>query len=120
MWLDSTRACAKAQLGDKAAAEALLESMRPRWKDNASAVSRTLLCLDAQDEAAALYVKRLEDPTERARVLSAFRTGVPAPVVSPNGKLIEARGEAVRARPEVAAALRKWGRPLTLPLSGDL
>lgn len=120
MWLDSTRACAHAQLGNKAAAEALLDSMRPRWKDNASAVSRTLLCLDAQDEAAALYVKRLDDPTERARVLSAFRTSVPAPVVSPNGKLIEARGEAVRARPEVAAALRKWGRPLTLPLSGDL
>jgi tetratricopeptide (TPR) repeat protein len=120
MYLDSTKTCAHAQLGDKASAEALVATMRPRWKDNATALSQALLCLDAQDELAALYVRRLEDPTERATVLSAFRTGIPAPTRAPYAATLEARGEAVRARPEVVAALRKWGRALKVPLYGDV
>jgi tetratricopeptide (TPR) repeat protein len=120
MWVESGRACAHALLGDKAAAQTELAAMRPRWKDNADALNRTLLCLDAQDEAAALYVKRLDDPAERAGALGAFRTSLPAPVVSPTVQTLEARDEAVRARPDVVAALGKWGRAVKVPLIGDL
>ena len=120
MWIDSGRACAKVQLGDKAGAEALLPSLRTRWKDNASALTDALLCLDAQDEAAALYVRRLEDPVERAGALRAFRSGAPTPARAPQSVLIEARRDAVMARPEVAAALAKWGRALKTPLGGDV
>ena len=119
MWVDAARVCAKVQLGDKAAAEALLPSMRARWKDNAKALNRALMCLDAQDEAAALYVRRLEDPVERDGALGAFRDSRPSPVISPIQAQLRDRRLAVQARPEVQAALRKWGRPLTLPLSGD-
>ena len=118
MLLDSTKACAHVQLGDKAAAEALVATMRPRWKDNAGALKQALLCVDAQDEAAALYLKRLEDPVERAAALSAFRTGLPAPKPAPYTATLEARDEAVRARPDVAAALKTWGRAVKVPLYG--
>jgi tetratricopeptide (TPR) repeat protein len=120
MWVESGRVCAHAQLGDKAAAETAVAALRPRWKDNANALGQALLCLDAQDEAAALYVKRLDDPTERATALSAFRTGLPPPKLPPYGATLLARDEAVQARPEVVAALNKWGRALTVPLGGDL
>lgn len=120
MWVESGRVCAHAQLADKAAAQAATAAMRPRWKDNANAMKEALLCLDAQDEAAALYVKRLDDPTERASALSAFRTGLPPPKPAPYATTLEGRDAAVRARPEVVAALNKWGRALTVPLGGDL
>jgi tetratricopeptide (TPR) repeat protein len=120
MWVDSGRVCAHAQLGDKAAAAAAIATMRARWKDNAKALQEALLCLDAQDEAAALYVKRLDDPTERATALSAFRTGLPPPKLTPYAAMLKARDEAVRSRPDVVAALNKWGRALTIPLGGDL
>ncbi len=120
MWVESNRACAHAQLGDKAAAEAAVAAMRPRWKDNANALKEALLCVDAQDEAAALYLKRLQDPAERAEALEAFRTGLPAPKPAPYTTTLEARDEAVRARPDVAAALKTWGRALKVPLYGDV
>ena len=120
MWVESGRVCAHVQLGDKAAAETAVAALRPRWKDNANALRDALLCLDAQDEAAALYVKRLEDPAERANALEAFRTGLPAPKPAPFAVTLEARDDAVRARPDVVAALNKWGRALKVPLWGDL
>ena len=119
MWVDAARVCAKAQLGDKAAAEALLPSMRTRWKDNAKALNRALMCLDARDEVAALYVRRLADPAEREGALQSFRDSRPSPVISPIQAQLRDRRLAIQARPEVQAALSQWGRPLTLPLSGD-
>jgi len=118
MWRDAGLVCARFRLGDRAGAEALLPSMRERWKENAAALTRALICLDALDEAAALYVRRLEDPAERAGALEAFRVGRPPPVPPPALVEFEARRAKVLARPEVQAALAKWGRPLTLPLAG--
>lgn len=119
MWVESARVCAKIQLGDKAAAETAAAAMRDRWKTNANALNRALMCLGADDEVAALYIRRLGDPVERASALEAFRDSRPSPALTPIQVQLRARHEAIIARPDVQAALLKWGRPLTLPLSGD-
>lgn len=119
MWQISGQACVKFDLGDKAAADTLIAAMRPRWKDNADALGAALLCVGADDELAALYVRRLNDPIERAGVLAQFRNTRPARVEAPVYARREAHRRAIIARPEVVAALSHWGRPLDLPLSGN-
>lgn len=118
MWRDAGQACAKAQLGDAPAARALAQSMAPRWKDNAAALTKALVCAEQSDEAAALYVRRLDDPTTRAEALEAFRRGRAPPSETAFQRTFRARLDAVQTRPEVQAAVTRWGRALTVPLAG--
>lgn len=118
MWRDASRACAKAQLGDLTAARAQAQAMAPRWKENGAALTKALVCAEQADEAAALYVRRLDDPATRAETLEAFRTGRAPPNETELHKAFRGRLAAVQARPEVQAALGRWGRPLTTPLGG--
>ncbi len=118
MWRDAGLACAKAQLGDLAAARAMARSMVARWKDNGGAVTKAQVCAELLDEAAALYVQRLDDPVTRGVALEAFRTARPPPSESAYEKTFHARLESVQARPEVQAAVARWGRVLTVPLAG--
>jgi hypothetical protein len=118
MWRDAAAVCAHAQLGDAAATRDQLDLMRPRWRENAAALTKALICADALDEAAALYVRRLDTPATRFGALAAFRSGRAPPVTTPVRAAFEARRAQVLARPEVQAALAKWGRALTLPLAG--
>lgn len=119
MGRDADVACAKAQLGDLVAARAMVQSIAARWKDNAGAVIKAQLCVGQLDEAAALYVQRLDDPVTRGRALEAFRGGRPPPVESAYHRAFRARLEAVQARPEVQAAVARWGRVLNVPLAGS-
>ncbi|WP_395444631.1 hypothetical protein [Caulobacter sp. UC70_42] len=50
--------------------------------------------------------------------LEAFRTARPPPSESAYEKTFHARLESVQARPEVQAAVARWGRVLTVPLAG--
>lgn len=118
MWRDAGQVCAHVQLGDQAKAEERLAAMRPLWRENAAALTKALLCMDAQVEAGQLYVRRLETPATRYGALQAFRVARPPPVTSPARAAFEARRNQVLARPDVQAALVKWGRALTLPLAG--
>lgn len=118
MWRDASQACAKAQLGDLAAARALAQAMTGRWKDNPAALTKALVCARQDDEAAELYVRRLDDPAARAEALEAFQDGRAPPTQSPLNRAFHDRLAAVQARPEVQAAVARWGRALTLPLAG--
>jgi tetratricopeptide (TPR) repeat protein len=118
MWRDAGLACAKAQQGDLAGARATAQAMAARWKDNAAAATKALVCADQADEAAALYIRRLDDPTTRAEALEAFRAGRAPPKTPPFQAAFQARLVAIQARPEVQAAVARWGRALTVPLAG--
>lgn len=117
MWADAVRVCAQSGL-DPAAADRLLATMRARETDNEAALTRALLCLDRQDEAAALYVRRLGSPLSRDDALEAFRVVRAPPVLTPRQKEMERRRQAVLARPEVVKALGAAGRGIDLPLAG--
>jgi tetratricopeptide (TPR) repeat protein len=118
MWRDAGLACARAQQGDLAGARAAAQGMAARWKDNPGAVTKALVCADQTDDAAALYVRRLDDPTTRAEALEAFRAGRAPPKTPTFQAAFQTRLVAIQARPEVQAAVARWGRGLTVPLAG--
>lgn len=118
MWRDAGLVCAKAQQGDLAGARTVAQTMTPRWKDNPAALTKSLVCAEQADEAAALYVRRLDDPTTRAEALEAFRTGRAPPKTPAFQAAFEARLTAIRKRPDVQAAVARWGRAITVPLAG--
>jgi len=114
-WIDEGTVCALAALGRTAEAAPHLARLRARRDDNPAALSRALLCVGAEDEAAALMVRRLgsADPAEAITALQQFELQSAADRDDP----LTARLDALRARPEVAAALARVGRSLRLPLS---
>lgn len=118
MWLDALRVCARAQGGEAGPAAAGLASLNERWRDNPSALTHALLCLGRDDEAAALYIRRFEDPLLRSRVLGALRATPAPPHVTPFVAALHARKAAILARPDVAAAAARIARPLAVPLAG--
>ncbi|MDP1738325.1 MAG: hypothetical protein Q8L23_12915 [Caulobacter sp.] len=117
MWASAGRVCALSQTGGEGTATAL-NTMRPRWQDNPSALTQALVCAGLLDEAAALYVKRLQSPKHRADVLEAFRVVLPPPTLTPRQVELERRRLTVLNRPDVQAALAAVGRAIDLPLAG--
>lgn len=117
MWASAGLVCALSQTGGEGLATEL-NSMRPRWKDNPSAMTQALVCAGLLDEAAALYVKRLQSPKLRADALKAFRVVLPPPAPTPRQVELERRRLTVLKRPEVQAALGAVGRAIDLPLAG--
>ena len=116
MWADAERVCAASVL-QPGVLPPQLASMRTREDDNPAALTRALLCLDRQDETAALYIRRLASPKHRADALKAFRKPLAAPVLTPRQIELERRRQAVIARPEVVKAMQAVGRPITIPLA---
>lgn len=116
MWVDATRVCARASLG-RDGAEPVLASMRARDTDNMDAMTQALICLDRQDEAAALYIRRLTDPDLRAGALADFRETRDRPPRSAWGREYSRRLKLVLARPDVRKAFDAVGRVLVLPVT---
>lgn len=116
MWADAERVCAASVLRP-GALPPQLASMRAREDDNPAALTRALLCLDRQDETAALYIRRLASPKHRADALAAFRKTLAAPVLTPRQIELERRRQAVITRLEVVKAMQAVGRPITIPLA---
>lgn len=117
MWNDAEMVCALSQTGDDGL-PVLLASMQSRWEDNPSALTQALICADRQDEAAALYVRRLESPRHRGGALEAFRVVLSPPFLTPRQTELERRRSAVLARPEVRQAMLAVGRSIELSLAG--
>jgi tetratricopeptide (TPR) repeat protein len=106
----AVRACALHEAGDRAGAARDLAEMRAHAADAPAALEGALLCAGALDAAARLYVARLADPDLRGAALEELQDYVAPPVATPLQEK-RARGlAAVRARPQVRAAIARVGR----------
>jgi len=123
-WIESGRTCLGVLLEDAAMREAGLAWLREHEKDNRAALSRGLLCVDALDESAALFIRRLADPEARGDALLALQDYDNAGDEHlPFLQTLSKRLAIVRARPEVQAAINAVGRIEKIPVNisaGDI
>ncbi len=106
---------AYAQLGQRDKVVQLLADARTHVTDDPSAVEEMLFDVGDLDGAAALYVQRLNDPAMRDRVLMDLQIWLRDGATTPEDVEREHRFEAVRARPDVQAAVKAVGRIETIP-----
>jgi tetratricopeptide (TPR) repeat protein len=108
MQLHLERGCAHALAGRPETASPHLEYVRSHEKDDPSALTTLLLCMNRTDEAAASLIRRLEDPEQRTDTLldlSEFDDGpVPLPPFA-----VDDRRAALRSRSDVKAAIERAG-----------
>jgi tetratricopeptide (TPR) repeat protein len=102
------RGCAHALAGHKAEAVADLAYARAHEKDDPETVSDLLLCMGDLDGAAALVVRRLDDPEQRIRALLQLSDYDDPPVALPLGP-VESRLKALKERPDIKAAIARAG-----------
>ncbi|WP_417483200.1 hypothetical protein [Maricaulis sp.] len=112
MWAWEVQATARRQLGELEASEAILAIMAEHWSDNPSAYQKALISAGRIDEAAALLVRRLEDPEHAPGALAALQQYQPVFTTPAMGLALEwaEQFHALAQRPEVAAALQPVGR----------
>ena len=84
--------------------------MRENEKASLGALNIALMCAGKDDEAAALYVRRLGDPVERSNALEEMQEYLDPATHTPILRALGARHAAIRARPEVQAAIARVGR----------
>ena len=123
-WIESGRVCLGVMLEDAEMQESGLAWLREHEKDNSAAYSRGLLCANALDESAALFVRRLADPWARGEALLALQDYEnPADEHLPFLRTLRKRLAIVRARPEVQTAIDAVGRIEKIPVhisAGDI
>jgi tetratricopeptide (TPR) repeat protein len=108
MVLRYVRGCAHAFAGRPALAAADVAYAKAHEKDNEGVYAELLLCTGDMDGAAAAYIKRLDDPEQRSEVLMTFSDFDDPPVaVQPDP--FDALMDAIEARPDVKAAIRRAG-----------
>ncbi len=115
MQILSVRGVAWAQLGDKERLAKAIAEARGRLKDAPSALEDILIAANDLDGAAALFVQRLGDKTMRWEALMDLQDWKDIGPNSPVKAELDRRFAAVRARPEVQAAVQSIGRILTVP-----
>lgn len=109
-------ACAHHRAGEEEAAQRELMAMRVRSADSKTIMLGTELCFGNMDAAARLYIADLADPGERGTSLMMMQTFVTPRVQTDLDRNLQAAFDALRARPDVAAAFRQYGRILSLPI----
>jgi tetratricopeptide (TPR) repeat protein len=114
MEMHLARGCANAKAGHAQAAAADLAYAEAHRKDGEAVVGDLNLCLGRMDQAAASFIRRLDDPDERAEALRDLSDydPPPAPIPAAYGGGIEA----LKARTDVKAAIAKAGGTRRIPL----
>ena len=102
------RGCAQAVAGRPAAAAADLAYAREHEKDHPEALANLLLCLGDMDGAAAAFIRRLDNPDQRAAALLQLSDYDPPPAARPADP-VDSRLPALKARPDVKAAIDRAG-----------
>lgn len=120
MSAEEVRACAYAQTGDIKALKASLELMRRHADEAPEPLRAALLCADDEDGVAALLVARLDNPDERNAALVTLQTYLPDPYETAFEQQLDARMAKVNGRPEVKAAIAKYGVIETYPAFSPL
>lgn len=109
-------ACAYAQLGDDKAMRARIEALRKLNAFNPGALETALLCANDLDAVAAIWLERVKDPEKRAGLLYKVQD---FPKRAHRGVYeveIDRRFDVVKARPEVRAAILRYGSIETIEL----
>lgn len=114
------RGCAHAALGNMAAAAADLAYAEAHEKDSPEILTSLYLCVGRIDDAAAVLVRRLDDPELRSDALQELSDFEPWPGNVPLMPW-EKPVEALKARADVKAAIERAGGTRRIPLqSTDL
>lgn len=101
------RGCANALAGNRAAAAADRAWLRENAPDH-PALTSLLLCMNDLDGAAAAVIARLGDPQRRSNALLELSDYAAPPVALPRDRLAS-RFAALKARPDVQAAIARAG-----------
>ncbi|ESQ82133.1 hypothetical protein AEAC466_18525 [Asticcacaulis sp. AC466] len=115
MAAEEVRVCAYQQLGDQANLATSLGYMRDHAKDGYGPLRSALLCVGDADGLAKLVIAQLDDPKTRNGALIDLQTYLPAP--NPTALEVKYRAlfNTVRSRPDVQAAVDKYGLILSWP-----
>ena len=108
MQVRAIRGCALARKGDRDGARQVFDEALAHEKDDPATVTELALCRNDEAAAASSYIRRLADPDAyRRAMLSLARYDPPnsAAPVDPG----DAVRDRVRARPDVSAALARYG-----------
>lgn len=109
-------ACAYAQLGDDKAMRTRIEDLRKLTVFNPGALETALLCANDLDAVAKIWLERVKDPEKRAGLLYKVQD---FPKRAHRGVYeieIDRRFDLVKARPEVRAAILRYGSIETVDL----
>jgi tetratricopeptide (TPR) repeat protein len=110
MWVYANRVCAQAFLEGTPISVLDMLFLRTNKKENLAALQNALICADKEDEAAALYIERLEDVKTRSAALLALQKYNPQNGLSAYYTTIFQRQANIRARKDVQAQIKKVGR----------
>ena len=108
MQLRSVRGCATMATGDTVTAKADLAYAVAHEQDAPDVLAELLLCAGDMDGAAAAYIRRLDNADRRSDALLQLSDYDPPPSTYPLLPY-EARLPALKARPDVQAAIRRAG-----------
>jgi len=109
MQVELVRLDAATQLGDAKQVARSLQYLSAHRSDSLSTYESALVLVNQLDKAAELLVTRLHDPRDRLDTLETIQTYVEPPA-TPRRMELDARWQAVLARPEVQSAANKVGR----------
>lgn len=102
--------CAAAQSGARASIPDQMTYLGNHRLEDPWALIDAELCLDDQDGAARATSSGLADPRQRDRVLRRLQIFLPGPEATPWQAQMSRRLDALRVRPDVAAAVGRVGR----------
>lgn len=109
-------ACASSLVGDEAKVAEALGFLLENADDGQAVLQEALFCTNDLDAAAALLVKRLEDPDTRSDVLDSLQRYEEKRNPTEMERLLDGRFDAVREYPEVQATIAKYGKVIEWPL----
>lgn len=115
MAMRNVRGCAHAALGNKSGAEADLAYAVAHEKDSVGTLMSLYLCMGRIDEAAAVLIRRLDDPERRSGALQRLAE-YEAPRIKIPLDPAEARMPDLKARDDVQAAIARAGGIPRIPL----
>jgi tetratricopeptide (TPR) repeat protein len=112
------RACAYAALDRQAEVKTTRAWIAAHADDDPAALANVAGCVDDQDAAAADLIARLDDPEQRASALAGLQDYIDPPHPTASDARLLAFADAVRARPDVQAAIERAGHVRAWPVIG--
>jgi tetratricopeptide (TPR) repeat protein len=116
MQLVGVRACAYSQLHDDANLRKTLDYLKEHTTDAVGTYGETLICAGDLDGAARDYISLLDAPDSRSDMLYNLQRFQQPDYVPPFRRTMNQRLDALRERPDIRAAIDKYGRIESLPI----